>query len=155
MYGRLPVADIIYAADMLPIRVTGRGHSDSTLADACMSRLNCPFARYLLDSILSGKLDFLDGAIGYNSCDHVRRMFDNWRLRHEPDFYHFLSIPHRTDELALNWFKKEITNLKEHIESHYKITLTVSNAAGGNTITKTSYIKVTTNTRPGIYSESK
>ncbi|AKJ37934.1 PKD domain-containing protein [Methanosarcina barkeri] len=37
----------------------------------------------------------------------------------------------------------------------YKVTLTVSNAAGGNTITKTNYIKVTTNTRPGIYSENK
>jgi len=40
-------------------------------------------------------------------------------------------------------------------EGNYKITLTVSNAAGGNTITKTNYIKVTTNTRPGIYSENK
>jgi len=40
-------------------------------------------------------------------------------------------------------------------EGNYKITLTVSNAAGSNTITKTNYIKVTTNTRPGIYSENK
>lgn len=116
--------EILYAADLLPIRITGRGHSDSTLADACMSRLNCPFARYLLDSALSGKLDFLDGAIAYNSCDHVRRMFDNWRLRHQPPFYHFVSIPHRTDELALKWFKAELTNLKTHIESHFKVNIT-------------------------------
>nr|WP_276573348.1 PKD domain-containing protein [Methanosarcina sp. DH1] len=40
-------------------------------------------------------------------------------------------------------------------EGKYKITLTVSNAAGSSTVTKTNYIKVTTNTRPGIYSESK
>jgi len=40
-------------------------------------------------------------------------------------------------------------------EGKYKVTLTVSNVAGGNTITKTNYITVTTNTRPGIYSESK
>lgn len=119
--------EIIHAADILPIRITGRGHSDSTLADACMSRLNCPFARYLLDSVLSGKLDFLDGAIAYNSCDHVRRMFDNWRFRHEPPFYHFLSIPHRTDELAMKWFKEEITNLKEHVESQFKVTISDEN----------------------------
>jgi PKD repeat protein len=37
----------------------------------------------------------------------------------------------------------------------YKITFTVSNAAGSSTITKTNYIIVTTNTRPGIYAESK
>jgi YVTN family beta-propeller protein len=40
-------------------------------------------------------------------------------------------------------------------EGKYKVTLTVSNVAGGNTVTKTNYITVTTNTRPGIYSESE
>jgi len=37
----------------------------------------------------------------------------------------------------------------------YKVTLTVVNVAGSSTVTKKNYIKVTTNTRPGIYSESK
>ncbi|MHA1264029.1 MAG: 2-hydroxyacyl-CoA dehydratase subunit D [Candidatus Helarchaeota archaeon] len=116
--------EILYAAKILPIRVTPRGHSDSTLADACMSRLNCPFARYLLDTVLSGKLDFLNGIICYNSCDHIRRMFDNWRFRHPPQFYHFLSIPHRSDELAMNWFKGELLKLKDHIESAFNRTIT-------------------------------
>jgi 40-residue YVTN family beta-propeller repeat len=40
-------------------------------------------------------------------------------------------------------------------EGKYKVTLTVTNAAGGSTATKTNYIKVTTNTRPGLYSKSK
>ena len=37
----------------------------------------------------------------------------------------------------------------------YKITFTGNNVAGDSTITKTNFIKVTTNTRPGIYSENK
>jgi benzoyl-CoA reductase subunit C len=115
--------EILYAAKVLPIRVTGRGHNDTTLADACMSRLNCPFARYLLDMVLAGKLDFLDGIICYNSCDHVRRMFDNWRLRHEPPFYHFLSIPHRTDAQSLKWFHGELVSFKKHLESYFKVTI--------------------------------
>ena len=40
-------------------------------------------------------------------------------------------------------------------EGNYKITLTVTNVAGSSTVTKTNYIKVATNTRPSIYSESK
>ena len=36
-------------------------------------------------------------------------------------------------------------------EGKYKVTLTVTNAAGSSTITKTNYITVTTNTRPGIF----
>ncbi|WP_052712666.1 MULTISPECIES: S8 family serine peptidase [Methanosarcina] len=39
-------------------------------------------------------------------------------------------------------------------EGKYKITLTVSNSAGGSTVKKINYIKVTTNTRPGVYSKS-
>ncbi len=37
----------------------------------------------------------------------------------------------------------------------YKIRFTVSNVEGSSNVTKTNFIKVTTNTRPGIYSESK
>ncbi|WP_292387683.1 PKD domain-containing protein [Methanosarcina sp. UBA5] len=40
-------------------------------------------------------------------------------------------------------------------EGSYKVTLTVTNVAGSSTLTKTNFIKVTTNTRPGIYSENK
>jgi YVTN family beta-propeller protein len=40
-------------------------------------------------------------------------------------------------------------------EGNYTVKLTATNAAGSNTTTKTNYIKVTTNTRPGIYSKSK
>jgi beta propeller repeat protein len=38
-------------------------------------------------------------------------------------------------------------------EGTYTVKMTVKNVAGSNTITKTNYITVTTNTRPGIYSE--
>ena len=40
-------------------------------------------------------------------------------------------------------------------EGNYTVKLTATNAAGSSTTTKTNYIKVATNTRPGIYSESK
>jgi serine protease AprX len=40
-------------------------------------------------------------------------------------------------------------------EGKYKVTLTVTNAAGSSTLTKTNYIIITTNTRPGLYTKSK
>jgi serine protease AprX len=40
-------------------------------------------------------------------------------------------------------------------EGKYKVALTVINVAGNNTTTKANYINVTTNTRPGIYSQNK
>ena len=38
---------------------------------------------------------------------------------------------------------------------NYKVTPTVVNVAGSNTATKSNYITVTANTRPGIYSENE
>jgi len=40
-------------------------------------------------------------------------------------------------------------------EGNYTVKLAVSNVAGNSTATKTNYIKVTTNTRPGPYSINK
>ncbi len=40
-------------------------------------------------------------------------------------------------------------------EGNYTVSLTATNAAGSNTKTLRNYIKVTTNTRPGIYSENE
>jgi len=40
-------------------------------------------------------------------------------------------------------------------EGNYKVTLTVTNTAGSSTTTKKNYIKIATNTRPGIYSKNK
>jgi beta propeller repeat protein len=53
--------------------------------------------------------------------------------------------------------KSSVQNPKHQYlqEGNYKVTLKVTNAAGSSTTTKTNYIKVTTNTRPGIYSKNK
>ncbi|AKJ37834.1 PKD domain-containing protein [Methanosarcina barkeri] len=63
---------------------------------------------------------------------------------------------------AWKWSFGDGTTSREQNPEHqylqggsYKVTLTVVNVAGSSTVTKKNYIKVTTNTRPGIYSESK
>jgi len=38
-------------------------------------------------------------------------------------------------------------------EGSYTVKLTVTNAVGNNTVTKTNYVKATTSTRPGLYSK--
>jgi len=60
------------------------------------------------------------------------------------------------------WSFGDGTISREHNPKHeylqggkYKVTLTVSNVAGGSTVTKTNYITVTTNTGPGISAENK
>ncbi len=61
-----------------------------------------------------------------------------------------------------NWTFGDGTNSIEQSPKHqylqegnYTVKLTVKNVAGNNTSTKTNYMKVTTNTKPGLYSINK
>ncbi|MBD3230139.1 MAG: hypothetical protein GF329_18315 [Candidatus Lokiarchaeota archaeon] len=116
--------EIIHAAGLTPMRIIPYGHSDTTLADGYMSNLNCSFARNILDKVLNDDYDFLNGVIFYNSCDHMRRMTDNWRYKKDLPFNHFMSVPHLGDEGAFKWFKGEVMNLKRNIEEYFDVTIT-------------------------------
>ena len=117
--------EIIHAADILPIRISARGHTDTTNADAYLSRLNCSSARCILDKALENGFEFCDGIIAFNSCDHMRRMYDNWKYKVKSTKYlHFLSIPHHSDDLALNWFIKELKTFRESLQNHFNVKIT-------------------------------
>jgi benzoyl-CoA reductase subunit C len=120
--------EIIHAANILPYRISARGHKDTTQADTYLSRLNCSSARCILDKALTDGFRFGDGLVAFNSCDHMRRMYDNWKYKVPyTGFSHFMSIPHHTDELAIKWFVKEIKDLKKAIEKHFNVQITDDN----------------------------
>jgi benzoyl-CoA reductase/2-hydroxyglutaryl-CoA dehydratase subunit BcrC/BadD/HgdB len=116
--------EIIHSAGLTPIRIIPHGHSDTTLADGYMTNLNCSFARNILDKVLNGDYDFLDGAVFYNSCDHMRRMTDNWRFKRKLPFIDFLSVPHLANEEGIEWFEGEIKNLVNNIQKYFDVKIT-------------------------------
>lgn len=111
--------EVMDALNIMPIRLRPVGVRDTGLADAFMSRLNCTYARCMLNIALENKINFLEGIVSYNSCDHVRRMYDNLKWKIKLPFFHFLSIPHHGDDDAIKWFVKEILNFKSHLETHF------------------------------------
>ncbi|MHA1311086.1 MAG: 2-hydroxyacyl-CoA dehydratase subunit D [Candidatus Helarchaeota archaeon] len=116
--------EIIYAAGVLPIRIIPYGHNDTTLADGYMTNLNCSFSRNVLDKVFHNDYDFLEGVVFCNSCDHMRRMSDNWRFKKSPPFVQFMSIPHLGDQTAIKWFKEEIIKFKKSLEAHFGVDIT-------------------------------
>lgn len=111
--------EIMDALNIIPIRLRPINVRDTGLADAFMTPLNCSYARCMLNIALEDKINFLEGIVSYNSCDHVRRMYDNLKWKISLPFFHFLSIPYHGDEDAIKWFKKELLNFKSHLESHF------------------------------------
>ncbi|NHI94314.1 MAG: 2-hydroxyacyl-CoA dehydratase [Candidatus Lokiarchaeota archaeon] len=115
--------EIIHAAGILPIRINARGHHETDVGDGFLSRLNCTFCRTSLDKALKGEYDFLDGLVSLNSCDHVRRTYDNWVHEKSPQFVHFLSVPHHATPEAIDWYRGEISLFKNKLQEHFKVQI--------------------------------
>ena len=120
--------ELLHAANLLPFRIRATGHEDTDLGDVYMVRFTCSFVRATLDMALRGLYDFLDGLFICNSCDHSRRMFELFDLKvfkregfkkEVPRFY--VALPHIITDEGFEWYKKEIEELKEEIETNYNI----------------------------------
>ena len=116
--------EILYAADILPFRITGRGVSDTSNADSCLTRVNCTFVRCCLELGMGGEYDFLDGAVWINGCDHIRRCYDNWKAKAPLPFMHMLPVPHKIFAEGRQWYKEEVVMLKEAVEDYFGVEIT-------------------------------
>jgi benzoyl-CoA reductase subunit C len=118
--------EILYAADILPIRLRAPNCVETTSADVYMSHLNCTFIRSCLEFTIEGKYQFLDGLVFTNSCDHVRRMYDILREIKPKDFpfLYLISIPHKLNDELIAWFRDELDRFKEGVEKTFGVEIT-------------------------------
>jgi len=116
--------EIITAAGFLPFRMRATGSTGTELADAYLSSINCSFTRHCLNIGLRGEYGFVDGVIWPSTCDHVRRVYDNWKRKVETPFVRIMSLPKKTDEPQVGWYRDEMVNLKEALEKHFGVEIT-------------------------------
>lgn len=117
--------ELIMAAGMVPFRMRAVGSTKTTLGDTWFSSFNCSYTRHVFDLALEGKFRFLDGVILINACDHIRRMYDNWRaaLDH-PSLVYLLAVPRKKAQGATTWYRQEMQLFKTALENHFQITIT-------------------------------
>lgn len=115
--------EVIYAANILPVRIRATGCSETSLADAYLSSFNCSFVRCSLELALGKKYHFLDGIVSCNSCDHIRRGYDVWKHKVGIPYKHFLQVPRIINDEALEALKHEIMGLKESLEEYFNIDI--------------------------------
>lgn len=119
----IPV-EIFHAAGVFPYRIGARGCRETTLADAVMAPITCSFARCCLELALRGEYNFLDGLVFMNGCENMRRMCDNWIHKIDFKFSCFISVPHKTDEDAIEWYKQELNIFKGKLEEFVGVRIT-------------------------------
>ncbi len=116
--------EVITAAGMVPIRMRAIGSTGTEMADTYMSNINCSFCRNCFNMGLTGEYDFVEGLVWLNNCDHVRRIYDNWKRKVKTPLTHMMSLPKMTADVQVEWFHDELVIFKEAIEKHLGITIT-------------------------------
>jgi len=108
--------EMLYAADFVPYRVRPQGYAETAEADGLMSVYNCSFARSCLQYALLGAYSSLDSLVSMNSCDHVRRLYDVLQEKASLPYMYFISVPHKTGDGAVAWFREELARFRESLE---------------------------------------
>jgi bcr-type benzoyl-CoA reductase subunit C len=116
--------EIIYAADILPIRMRARTCTDTPMGDAYMTPTTCSFTRCCLELANRNEYKFLDGIISCNCCDQVRRLYDNIRYKAPFPFHYIIGVPGNVNETTLDWFKHELSKFKQIIEKTFNVEIT-------------------------------
>jgi bzd-type benzoyl-CoA reductase N subunit len=114
----LPV-EMFMAADVLPFRMRATGSAGTDSGDSYFTNNNCTFVRHCFSLALEGGYEFLDGVVVINSCDQIRRIYDNWLRKIDTDFVEMVALPRQSGEDQLKWFTEEFRRLKGRLEEHF------------------------------------
>ncbi|UCC61281.1 MAG: 2-hydroxyacyl-CoA dehydratase, partial [Dehalococcoidia bacterium] len=86
--------------------------------------LNCSFTRSCLQFVLDGRYDFLDGIVLTDSCDHIRRLYDLFRVTRDIPFLHFMSVPHKITEYSIGLYREDLGTFRESVEKAFGVKIT-------------------------------
>ncbi|MEW6440903.1 MAG: 2-hydroxyacyl-CoA dehydratase family protein [bacterium] len=124
--------EIILAAGMLPYRIRAPESREVSESDRYLTYLNCSYCRHLVSEALGGKYDFLDGFVGTNGCDQMRRISDIFRaaafkerIEERCFLTEFIGAPRVPfDSASEEYYKGEMTRMKEKIEEFSGVEIT-------------------------------
>ena len=116
--GYLPIyvpREIIHAAGMLPLGILGGGDQIEVIhGDAYYQSYICRIPRSTIELGISGKLDFLDGALFPSICDVIRNLSGMWKVLFPDVYVRYFDVPQNfADGIGGNYYVNELTELRE------------------------------------------
>jgi benzoyl-CoA reductase subunit C len=119
--------EIIYSADILPIRMRARTCTDTPMGDAYLTSTTCSFTRCCLELANRKQYKFLDGIVSCNCCDQVRRLYDNIRYKTPFPFHYIMGVPGYVSNTTIDWFKHELIKFKKNLENNFNVNISDEN----------------------------
>ncbi len=116
--------EIVYAAGMIPFRITGECGASSIKSRAILFGNLCPYILSCLEEGMQDLYGFLDGAVIMNTCDARRRLYDAWRRYIKTSFTHLIDLPKVVTPESRDYFRKELLKFKMAMEKHFGCNIT-------------------------------
>ena len=104
--------EIIHAAGMLPLRIMGTWRGDIAKALVYKPINSDSYGIHVIESLLEGRFDFLDGVIIPHLDDDQRRIWDIWKHMGKTPFVYDLYIPRKDTDYCILEFKEGLERLK-------------------------------------------
>jgi len=115
--------EMVTAAGLFPLRLRATGSTGTELSDSFFGTVNCSFPRHVFNMALKGEYDFLDGLVLFNSCDHIRRVYDHWIRQIKTPLVKILSLPKKAEAPQVEFFRGELAELRDDMESHFDVEI--------------------------------
>lgn len=112
--------EILYAADVLPVRMRATRCADCNAAEAWMSSFSCSFAKSILQYWLDGTYD-LDGFVASDGCLMAARIYDNAAYinakENKGKFIKQIGAPRKSTPRTIPFYKAELQDLIDSLEN--------------------------------------
>jgi benzoyl-CoA reductase subunit C len=115
--------EVIYAAGMLPWRIHGTWKEDVSKAMTYRHPQGNTFLNHVMESLLEGELDFLDGMVGSNRDEDFRRFRDYWEWLSKTRLVYLVEVPTMDTELTRRRFTAKIQDFIGAIEELGKMKI--------------------------------
>jgi len=108
--------EIIHASGMLPWRIFGTWRASTPLAEEWRRPHMCLYCNHVLESLLSGELDFLDAVIATDWDQELVRLWDVWKYIDKTPYTFIIDVPIVNSENAIRYFAKQVELLCQSVE---------------------------------------
>ena len=130
--------EIIYAADVLPVRILG-SLDPQDVSEAHIASMYCPFCRDCLAQGLQGRYEYLDGVMIAKSCMHMLQAFRSWILHLPTGYNYFMGVPALMGVThARDFLSSEIEGFKASMEAWLGRTISEDDLDRGIDIVNTN-----------------
>lgn len=120
--------EIIDSLGAVPFRIRATGSKSTGKAETYFSPTHCSFVRHTMNNAILGKYEFMESIIFATTCDHARRIYDNWKyIDLKPTKGYLLPIPHVSSKGDIEGYVQDLRNVAEELSKQLNVKFSEDN----------------------------